>query len=431
MKKCAIALTLSLALLLAACGEPDQPPAATPSPTDGVNVTVHWDALTPEPENRAERWYEEYTDELIPSDEYGELVPYIGGEIGLDEYWLRGWVRGLATRDGVIVTDPVYLDVQLLSWYDSGYGSTRTGSAYILRTAVPSDAEPSDEWSPAFEDRYGFAASDGAWYTGQLFSDVIYMGEPGALFMTPEGDAVMVGTDGSEIFRWEAGNMPIDAFEPGQSYWMIDYSDGTYLRFQLVDADGWKGEFCYVDLRTGDISYTRPEDFIEREPYLPWEYQTYGGGEYLVEDGMVHIRSDEYGEHSFPVPEGTGEYPYPDIDGDRVLFGQNDGRSILTDLDGNVLLRAEEYLYWPYPRWSGAPNLPESSEIVETDGESSVLRTVYTRDGEKLLSTGGYVSQWGDRLLIADSDSYRLTDLEGNDLMRLSRYEKLDIPAED
>ena len=57
--------------------------------------------------------------------------------------------------------------------------------------------------------------------------------------------------------------------------------------------------------------------------------------------------------------------------------------------------------------------------------------TLYDRDGELMGKFSGNVEQWGDRLLIADSDSYRLTDLEGSDLIRLSRFDQLDIPAEE
>ncbi len=149
MKKRIIAAALCLTLLLAACGSPAQSPSATPTPAQsgGVNVTVHWDVLTPKPENIAGRWYEGYTDELIPSDEYGELVPYIGGETS-NEYMGTSWNYGLATRDGVIVTDPVYLEVN----------STDGGSALVLRTAVPIDAPAENEWTPRHDDRYGLAA---------------------------------------------------------------------------------------------------------------------------------------------------------------------------------------------------------------------------------------------------------------------------------
>ena len=41
------------------------------------------------------------------------------------------------------------------------------------------------------------------------------------------------------------------------------------------------------------------------------------------------------------------------------------------------------------------------------------------------------VSQFGDRLLYASQDFYHLTDLEGSDLLRIPRWDSLDLPADD
>ena len=65
------------------------------------------------------------------------------------------------------------------------------------------------------------------------------------------------------------------------------------------------------------------------------------------------------------------------------------------------------------------------------DGSSYSVTCVYTRDGAPLLTAEGGVYLWGDRLLIADAGSYRLTDLGGNDLIRLTRWQSADIPAEE
>ena len=47
-----------------------------------------------------------------------------------------------------------------------------------------------------------------------------------------------------------------------------------------------------------------------------------------------------------------------------------------------------------------------------------------------MFTVDGIVIQWDDRLLVADGDSYRLTDLEGQDLIRLSRWAAMDLPAD-
>ena len=81
--------------------------------------------------NIANRRYEAYTDALIPAGDYGELVPYIGGEV-MPAGPFTTYLYGLATHEGEIVTDPVYFSVESCRWYDaraSAAARTRSSSA--------------------------------------------------------------------------------------------------------------------------------------------------------------------------------------------------------------------------------------------------------------------------------------------------------------
>lgn len=417
MKAGRIALLLAFALLLTACGAPEAEPSPTPG-SSGGKVAVHWDALTPKPENVAKRWYEGYTDELIPSDDYGELVPYIGGEMS-HHYVGTSWYYGLTTRDGVIITDPVYADVS----------ATDGGSALVLRTAVPNDAPIVDEWTPRHDDRYGLAAIDGSWYTGQIYTDKICTSTLGALFFDTDGDVVMVSAeDGSELFRWRADELPIEGLEPSSFYWEIVSVEGEYMRFMHWGTGG-ENRYDYVDLRTGELLDTAPDVF---NVVYDGETMRYDGGTYTVSDGAVTINADSGETHTFPVPDWAGEFFYPDINGDRILIG-HDGVTLLTDLDGNELARIDGIANWTWQLYGTAWSLPAVTDYVSSEDGLGfwVDYTLYDRDGELMGKFSGNVEQWGDRLLIADSDSYRLTDLEGSDLIRLSRFDQLDIPAEE
>lgn len=384
MKKAGrIAPVLALALLLSACGgpEPQQTPEPTPTPS---GVAVHWDVLTPRPENIAERRYEGYTDHLIPADDYGDLMPYIGGEAGTD--WEQSWFYGLATHDGEIVTDPVYTEVNALGWFDYRQGKTRHEDVLILRSAVPTDeaSYPQDEWTPKFEDRYGLAAIDGSWYTGQIYTMLVCGSQLGALLFDTAGDAVMIGLDGQEIFRWKAGAIPVDGLDPDDAFGWIANAVGPYMEF-MSGYDGNNEPIVrYVDLRSGAVYNERPADY-----------------------------DDEY------VEQG-------DISGDRVITGIY-GENRLEDLEGNVLLTTNGRLGWFYVLYGDELPLCVST-IYETDeetGEYIVTKFVYSRDGELICRVQGEVMQWGDRLIIADETSYRVTDLEGNDLIRLTRQPNL------
>ena len=378
-----IAPVLALALLLSACGDPE--PQQTPEPTPPPSgVAVHWDVLTPRPENIAERRYEGYTDRLIPADDYGDLMPYIGGEAADD--WEQSWFYGLATHDGEIVTDPVYTEVNALGWFDYRQGKTRHEDVLILRSAVPTDeaSYPQDEWTPKFEDRYGLAAIDGSWYTGQIYTMLICGSQLGALLFDTAGDAVMIGLDGQEIFRWKAGAIPVDGLDPDDFFGWIANTVGPYMEFMSGYDEYNEPIVRYVDLRSGAVYNERPADY-----------------------------DDEY------VEQGN-------ISGDRVITGIY-GENRLEDLEGNVLLTTNGRLDWFYVLYGDELPLCVST-IYETDeetGEYIVTNFVYSRDGELICRVQGEVMQWGNRLMIADETSYRVTDLEGNDLIRLTRQPNL------
>ena len=153
--------------LLAACGAP----AATERPSAAA-VEAHWDVLEAPEANIANRKYEGYTGELIVSDGYGPLVPYIGGE-SEGGYGERTYFFGLATREGLIVTDPVYTSVNRLSWYDADEGLSFSHDALVLRSAVVRETPPPENpyvytGSGNYDDRYGLAALDGSWYTARF-----------------------------------------------------------------------------------------------------------------------------------------------------------------------------------------------------------------------------------------------------------------------
>lgn len=376
-----IAPVLALALLLSACGDPE--PQQTPEPTPPPSgVAVHWDVLTPRPENIAERRYEGYTDRLIPADDYGDLMPYIGGEAATD--WEQSWFYGLATHDGEIVTDPVYTEVNALGWFDYRQGKTRHEDVLILRSAVPTGSAPSQEPAPDFEDRYGLAAIDGSWYTGQIYTMLICDSQLGALLFDTAGDAVMIGLDGQEIFRWKAGAIPVDGLDPDDAFGWIANTVGPYMEF-MSGYDGYSEPTVrYVDLRSGAVYNERPADY-----------------------------NDEYVEQDY-------------VSGDRVITGIY-GENRLEDLEGNVLLTTNGWLDWMYMSYGDGLPLCVST-IYEQDEETEeyiVTNFVYSRDGEQICKARGEVMQWGDRLIIADETNYRVTDLEGNDLIRLTRQPNL------
>ena len=431
MKRSVLALALCLALL-AGCGEPENVTASSPEPqAQGEGgVAVHWDVLeTPAP-GLANRRYEAYTDTLIPADDYGALVPYLGGEVSLGNGVLTTWFYGLATRGGEIVTDPAYLDVSGCQWFDRSTGTWEHAGALVLQSAAP--VEIGEDGRQRFELRCGVCAADGSWYTGQRFTLVAAMSSVGLLCIEDTGDAVMLDYSGGELWRWAAREIPLPHFRDNE-YVSSNFSVwGEYLCY----VEGWdsygRERVRYVDARTGEVYGYVPEDLVSDGTSDGFSRGT--GASFLeTEDGVI-VRPDSGGEYLVEAPEASGGF-YANVNGDRVLFNYYGGPQVLTDLEGVELARWEdgraEFM-------SGDPD-PDSptllrcvvDEFDEDAGYHSATVTIYDRSGRELLRSDGAAFQFLDRLLIADGGSYRLTDLEGRDLIRISRWEAMDIPMEE
>ena len=124
------------------------------------------------PEKTNERWYENYTDTVIPRDDYGPLRPYCGNIVDFNSPFFGStelYLYGLCTESGVIVTDPVYTSVE------------KCGDWYILRSR---ELKKNDEDSFSTLYQYSLAKTDGsayipldsnASYASFFFDDMVYL----------------------------------------------------------------------------------------------------------------------------------------------------------------------------------------------------------------------------------------------------------------
>ena len=124
--KRSLALALTAALL---CGcAPQAPSTEEFSPPNAIQVEVDWSKLeekpAPQPDLDAGRWFDTSVDKLILRTDYGPLYSYVGttvtrtgswtDEFGTEHTWTDPFgspVYGLMTRDGKVVTDPIYQSV--------------------------------------------------------------------------------------------------------------------------------------------------------------------------------------------------------------------------------------------------------------------------------------------------------------------------------
>lgn len=177
-------LSLALVLALSACaptgaeapGETALPsPSAAPTQapaSSGPSVYTDWSQLGPhekpeQPVSKFTRRYEEFTDTLIPADDYGPLIPFPGAIVtrpaedgwGLEDYNLYG----LMTLEGEVVVDPVFSSAFAPSYWDERSGQSKELNCLVLQKVVKDkNGEPIDVAA--------LCARDGSWCTGFDYS---------------------------------------------------------------------------------------------------------------------------------------------------------------------------------------------------------------------------------------------------------------------
>ncbi|MBU5628128.1 hypothetical protein KQI82_14540 [Oscillibacter sp. MSJ-2] len=260
MKKAALAA--ALCLLLTACSAGSSSHPLEPG-QDGLRVHTDWSQLDKRrdlPQPVGSRWYAEYTDHLIPREDYGQLIPYAGLRL-MDDWPARdGCLYGLMTREGKVVSDPVYSAVYRPGGYDAS-GRWQPLPLLILEQGDPSAEEGS--WDPSI---CAVAAGDGRWCTPFDYR-TLSAGAQGLLLFQPDSFTVMA-PDGAIRRVWTVEEMGISqgAFDSLLS----DVVWGEGIGGEWVEdymAIGWEedrgGEALRAfDLVTGEIRVFTMETWI-------------------------------------------------------------------------------------------------------------------------------------------------------------------------
>ncbi len=160
MKK--LILIIMVLLLLCACAktETEQVPSAIQqvSEDESKNIVFSVDKIKDlgEYENTAEnysRYYDEFVGEFIPSDDYGEIIPFIGGLVNEESIHFREFRVGFCTVNGEIVCDAVYD-------YESSV-CTDNYIYYIVRIPSTVDSRKGEEYPSSLGEKCLIIRSDG------------------------------------------------------------------------------------------------------------------------------------------------------------------------------------------------------------------------------------------------------------------------------
>ena len=405
-----LCLLLTAALLLGGCALTDTPePSETEAPTQsteaptephyattagGITVKSDYSAYTARvaPEAKYTRLSEGPLPELLPSEDYGAIYPYIGSELYSTEYdFSAGYLYGMVDENGRILTDPVYTNAALLS----DYGVYRSSPFWLLERGgeVYTD-EYGYETADSF---YALASLDGSFVTDCIYSGVTGCGDVALATRRVNGEIVLeiFDTSGNLIFsslehplerplspyaygfgysdgilRLYAETGEYDSYEswdgeteyyPIYGYYFADL-DGNLLSGPYQSAGSLSGGYSAVELSNGNYTY------IGREPCYLTDTEFLYAGDFI--DGYVCVDFAD---------DGEGPYCIVDTDGE-----------IINELEG---------MYTPY-YYSRAYHIYDSAgneNIYDSRGEL-LYSTATTADGWT-----GY-NQFIDTLLLYDSN---------------------------
>ena len=395
-KKRMVILAWALAAgLLAGCTAPasSQPPEESKSILEEAPVE---EGLSPV----GSRWYEEPVEEVIPSPDYGELVPYVGavyyqmlpGENGEQvQDTAPSSLFGLMTLEGQVVLDPVCTGIYPAQYRD------RTGELVVLPVWELFQADPEAAFGEG--ERMALCAKDGSWSTGFLYDGAAASpmglfagGTEGMFLLDPETGGVQtfwsweeLGVQSPEQIPWTGGDVDSTVHWAGDLLYLGTWGENWDTALLLDPEEG--------------TAFTMPaQEWYEQEAsyLLPGEE---GWRVEAAADGTVTVSR---GEESYTFPTPLSEDPYPYAREDRVIFQDRalgrfavttlEGRTILPAQDGEMsVLACEGGFYfavrsapeadWALYSWDGQPLATLPGETGSWCGEAGPLVRVSWEDG--------------------------------------------------
>ena len=302
-----LALALS-GLLLTGCasgaGSSSSPEPASSDPSGSVSapaalapareVQVDWSKLEgpdapPQPDVDGGQWFSQNTDRLIPGEDYGLLIPYLGSQAYgfqqwesdgvMQEYW-NDWASnyyGLMTREGKLVTAPVYQHIL-------PYSYQWRGEDISLPVLILSLADP--QWRDSGGRRYAAAAEDGSWVTDFEFLQYTNRGDQ-LFLLRPEGGTLLDSKTGARR-DWSWAELGIEAVEDSLELvqWIIGLSWTDHgVCVGCCPAKEWD-QMDYIALRVL-VPETGETFWVKNDQWNQWsrEYADLGWGE---PENVVH-----------------------------------------------------------------------------------------------------------------------------------------------
>jgi len=236
---------------------PSPVPPPSPQPEVVLDVLTNFDALTPfVPQHTLHtRLRDGALPELIPSDDYGMLLPYTSAVI-LEDGSLLISKYGLVTIDGIIVTDLIYDSIDKAEYLHGWYTGTEGDifPAYKLSVYIPDGINSTNRNVAA-------CAMDGSWITSFDYTDIIFTKDVILLYRDEH-------TLNIDVINYEGKHL----YNMKDMRWASSALGNTWTGVQMeIIADRYahvrtgSSSFAFIDLLTGSARSTR---FISVDPFI-------------------------------------------------------------------------------------------------------------------------------------------------------------------
>ncbi len=297
-------------------------PPTPPPPVDQLAVQIDPSHLTAQAAEGplVRYWGNGPQDTFVPSEEYGELVPYIG-----KSYYSYGYpyvgegaspnIYGLMTRDGHIVVDSIYSYIRFLT-----YNNTPLPAMIAFQPRKYAVSYGSD----AYEAYHALIATDGSWCIDLTeYRDCTAADEKTIFLQKDSGVCELYDLNGKMISSF---SLPDASFSRKSEY---AWEDGMciydkYISVETEDDGYWYEDVIdefWLNAFTGELI---PTNKLDRKPtHLSYLSNQEEIAEAAIDDLMADMK---------------GEWKIIRIWDDVILFLQ-DSYSVVMDLEGNTLIR--------------------------------------------------------------------------------------------
>lgn len=323
------------------------------------DVQADWSRLEggrndPQPDVDGGRWYPEFTNSLIPREDYGPLVPYWGSLVypvqrweddtgETHEYWFN-WsdaFYGLMTQEGKIVVDPVYQAAVCYSY-------RWQGEELFLPVLLLCRSDPA--WAETGGARYAVAAEDGSWITD--FEFLTYTNRDDQLLLLGHQGMTQLDSSTGAQRKWTWEDLGVREEDVSQTLDMIRWAYGLIWTDHGVLAGISQEEsggshastrFRIFQPETGEISWVEGEqwdtwcdEYFVQQLGRDWEMTQEGKQVTLYSNGESYVIQDA------PLDCWTAE-----VRNGLVLLQSHSSHQLRRLSDNELLLEGEYIQFIP------------------------------------------------------------------------------------